>query len=273
MKHLLLIICFWATILLFFEGCKKKCCDPKNPDCENYDPCAAKSKVLANFKTFTYIYGPNSEVYFDVTKEVDTVFLFSSLTFSSDNQSYKTYEWIIGTDPKHRFGKRIAVDFTFTSEQTIPITLIVEGSPDKNCQNKADFKDTFTKYIHFTQYSKFAINGRYKGAFTNATNNIFEIEVKLFDIANNDGWITGLPISTNSNNGRFGDTAVRIGGRINNFCFFTNGGAMNNPEGFLELNTKTKELILDLRLISTWPTQANQTQQYLRRQFKGKKIN
>jgi hypothetical protein len=259
-------------VVLFFSTCKKECCqDPTNPKCENYDPCKAKSKVLATFKSFVYLYGPNSEVYTDAYREVDTLGLGGTIDFISDNQNYKSYEWIIGTDPKRRFGKQISMSFNFTSEQTVPITLIVEGSAEKNCQNKQDFRDTFTKYIHFTHLSKLALNGKYRGAFTNDPNKIFDVNIYILDNENEISWISGLPVSTNSNTGRFGDTAVRLISGINNFCFFTNGGGMNNPEGTIELNSKTNELTIDTRQIYPWPSQNNQSL-YLRRLFKGKKI-
>jgi len=260
--------------VLFFSTCKKECCqDPTNPKCENYDPCKAKSKVLATFKSFVYLYGPNSEVYTDAYREVDTLGLGGTIDFISDNQNYKSYEWIIGTDPKRRFGKQISMSFNFTSEQTVPITLIVEGSAEKNCQNKQDFRDTFTKYIHFTNLSKFSLNGKYRGAFTNDPNKIFDVNIYLLHNENEINWISGLPVSTNSNTGRFGDTAVRLVSAINNFCFFTNGTGGNRPEGSIELNTKTNELTIDTRQIYPWPPTQQIQLVFLRRQFKGKKIN
>jgi hypothetical protein len=48
MKRLIRTLFLWhvaACLLLSAQGCKKKCHDRKNPECENYDLCIGKTPV------------------------------------------------------------------------------------------------------------------------------------------------------------------------------------------------------------------------------------
>jgi len=206
----------------------------------------------------------------DGFKEVDTVSIYADVAFIADDKSYKTYEWIIGTDPLHRFGPSMSLSFKLKKPETIAITLIVEGKPDKNCQNKKDWRDTFTKYVHFTEFTNFALNGKYYGYHTENVNEKFEVTIRS---NNTTGWaqIVGLKVDTKGGTGRYGDTAVNLGRMINNYATFTNGEGMNRPEGVINLNTKTNEIDVTYTVIEPWhPTKGGVVfKKYI---FKGKKI-
>jgi len=189
--------------------------------------------------------------------EVDTVYLSSNLIFEAKDKSYKSYEWVIGSDVNHRYGNTISIDFVFSSEETIPITLIVQGSSDKNCQNKVDFRDTLTKFVHFIPYTKFRLKGTYSGSFTNNPNGIFEIKINT-GVDGSKGYITGLPISSNQQPPWFGDTAVRIEGLANTFAIFDNGDSRNRPEGIVTFDSKKNELTLEYYIIEPFPIPSGQ---------------
>ncbi len=269
MKSITLPVMILSALLV--NSCKKKCDCPSNPDCENYDQCFNKSDVLADFKAKSYLSGTPSNSYPEQLLEVDTVYLSSSLIFEANDKSYKDYKWIIGSDTNHRKGSKISVSFALKNEETIPITLIVQGGADKNCQNKIDYRDTFTKYIHFTTYKKFSLNGIYEGAYSNSPNNIIQINI-VTEVNGVKGYIKGLPVNSNELPTWFGDTAVRLVDMINTYAFFDNGSSRNQPQGIVSYNQSKNELNLELKVIEPYPLQQGQNLTFKQYNFKGKKI-
>ncbi len=271
MKNLLAIFLVMILTTLLVNSCKKKCDCPSNPDCENYDPCYNKSKVLADFEAKTYLFGTPFNSYPEQLIKVDTVYLSSSLIFEANYKSYINYKWIIGSDPNHRSGNKISVSFALTQEETIPITLIVQGDPDKNCQNKLDYRDTFTKYIHFMPYSKFSLNGIFEGVFLHTPDKLSQIKI-VTEYKGIKGYITGLPVHSNELPLWFGDTAVQLISLINTYAYFDNDGARNQPQGIVSYNQSKNELNLELKVIEPYPLQQGQNLTFKQYNFKGKKI-
>jgi len=148
MKKILIIACLVASCALFFEGCKKKCCDPNNPDCENYDPCNGKREIKTNFrvtKAFNGFPGPPPECPYESR---DTLYGITNVRFEAPKNDLlnSTYFWQVGTDNNVRKGKAIEVSFgSWLSqgnwEKQIPVNLTIK-TPYNGCM---DIKDTLVK--------------------------------------------------------------------------------------------------------------------------------
>ena len=260
-------------LIINLNGCKKNCeCnDPSNSECKNYNPCHNKSNVAANFEAMAYLHGSSFNSYPEQLLKVDTVYLSSNLLFEANDKSYMNYKWIIGSDPNHRSGNKISVSFVLTEEETIPITLIVQGSPDKNCQNKLDYRDTFTKYIHFMPYKKFSLNGVFEGVFLDSPDKTVQIDI-VTEFNGIKGYIKGLPVNSKEPPLWFGDTAVQIISIINTYAYFDNEGARNQPQGVVSFNQTKNELNLELKVIEPYPLISGQNLTFKQYNFKGKKI-
>jgi hypothetical protein len=277
MKNLFLISLFVA-IAVFSTSCRKKkhCIDPANPECPNYDPCYLKTDVNADFEALFMLRGsPN---YFEILTEVDTVHLISSLTFKAKNSTYLSYKWLVGSDPKVHKTNTIILDFKLNSAESIPVTLMVEGSSERNCNNKNDWKDTITKIIHFRHYLEHAIFGEYRGSLTNKPNEKFNVRIMpghgRFDgeINGRYPYLFGLPTNVAKENEPiyFADTAIETKGFSNTVAVFSNQNR-NQPECLAELDQKTGNIKIEYMVIDPWPPVNNKLikKKYV---FKGTKI-
>jgi len=160
-------------LILGLSTCKKKCCDPNNPDCENYDPCYGK-KPNANFLIKEY------DGWFDENilepEFCDTISNIGA-TFLAQTNNAKSYEWTIGTDNRKFYGKQI--DLLFTKWRAdlnnlnpldpqyykpINITLTIRNNPS-SCIADIDTLIIFTKQLVFTRFLKQRFKGVYKGYF------------------------------------------------------------------------------------------------------------
>lgn len=73
------------------------------------------------------------------------------LYFTTYTDCFDEVEWIIGTDPTHRYGKQIYVQF-FSNDvkgSTIPITCIVRKTPNLLCYPDDDGVDTIVRNVYF----------------------------------------------------------------------------------------------------------------------------
>jgi hypothetical protein len=277
MKNLFLISLFVA-IAVFSTSCRKRkhCIDPANPECPNYDPCYLKTDVNADFEALFMLRGsPN---YFELEVDVDTTQLHSYLTFKAKNSTFVTYKWVVGSDPKIYDKSSFELGFHLQSEESIPVTLIVEGSPDRHCNNKSDWRDTLTKIIHFRHYKNHALVGEYSGALTNNQNDKFNVRIMpghgRFDgeINGRYQYIIGLPtIVANENEPiYFADTAIVHNGFSNTVAVFYNQNK-NQPEVLAKLDQKTGNITIEYMVLDPWPPVNNKLikKKYV---FKGTKI-
>jgi hypothetical protein len=89
------------TLLCMLGGCRKKQChDPKNPECENYDPCFGKKRINANFRVRPGDNGfPPPEEWCDLVP-CDTLRASSArFDLPLNNPSNSTYTWQVGSEP------------------------------------------------------------------------------------------------------------------------------------------------------------------------------
>lgn len=175
-RFLFLLLAVYAFGVLM--SCRKKCNDPRNIECENYNPCFGKKAVSADFIIEELIYDPELQKYFS-PYETDTT-IGQDVRFTAKEEN-ATYKWIIGAK---EYDKKV-VHLNFGSaprETSIPITLIVTKEPDKACFPKDDGVDTFTKNLYIAKST--IISGSFQGYYLGKENDIFTITLtqnKIYD--------------------------------------------------------------------------------------------
>lgn len=131
-----------AIFLLFLVTVNiscKKCKDPSNPDCKNYDPCLGKTKVTADFVFEIQV---NDKWY-----EVDEVFRYNDVRFKAKNQAL-SYKWILGTE---EINSKSFIRTGFPENSVVPCTLIIEKTPNTKCFPNDKDKDTVVRELKISK--------------------------------------------------------------------------------------------------------------------------
>ena len=160
---------FFLVISLAFYQCKEdeddQCSDPTNPECANYDPCAANPEPRAAIIT-SEIGGLDQHV----IPENDL--LFGRATFFESPHSGDTavkHTWYLGTEviEENSFVR------TFTNlhrPAEIPIRLKIEYPVDSTCYPNSLGYDSITVTRKFAKYYReFNTTGRFKVAVSGTT--------------------------------------------------------------------------------------------------------
>ena len=165
-------------VVVFFNACKKKCCDPNNPDCENYDPCNGKKRINAIFRVRPGDRGFKPEGEWCDLIPCDT-FSESSVRFDMpiNNPSNSKYSWQVGTEPTPRTGKSFEVSFSDYLnagkwETHIPVTLTIRTPLNSCMTHPEDTLIKVTRELFFQEKEWWLIPFRetsasYRGYFTN----------------------------------------------------------------------------------------------------------
>lgn len=127
-------------MILSTPACKK-CKDPSNPDCDNYDPCYGSSEVSADFRIFE-TRGQADCVIPDIESNTFTDLSFVRFTA---NQDLDEYHWIVGAET---INSKSFIRRGFPRGISTAITLIGYREPNKRCHPADDGWDTVTKNIY-----------------------------------------------------------------------------------------------------------------------------
>lgn len=153
------------TILLIVMSCDK---DPiKNPcDC-------GQQPVSANFTITETRAWPSWLMEKFEPYDTDTL-MFGSAVFTAFEDDAK-YTWLIGTETLH--DKEVKRS-NFPSGQTVPITLIVEKTPDNECFPNDDGRDTLIRYLYQAESPcESLINGNYHGVLESNQQDTFTVYI------------------------------------------------------------------------------------------------
>lgn len=158
------------SLLLLFNSCQH-CNDPTNPDCGNYNPCYGASNV-ADFECTEYFDANN-----DLNVKCDTLVFGTTSCLFNSKMEYFSYDWQIGSDTNHRYGKTFTINFN-KSFGSIPVTLIGKRAPNPKCIPNDDGVDTFTKPITIVDWKASPLIGKFSGSLVSNPTQIFTIEIK-----------------------------------------------------------------------------------------------
>jgi hypothetical protein len=168
-----LMLNFNIAVMLTFaisglQSCKKKCYDPKNPECKNFN--AELLKPSANFRM------RQSMVPFGFQDKSGNIAEFSDTICTSEpgvmfealEENANRYEWIIGIDERKFNTKKVYLQFTsFLKDSSnfgvkIPVKLRIVKSPE-NLLNPKDSVYEKTRNLVFLPL--FLWQGKFEGVF------------------------------------------------------------------------------------------------------------
>jgi len=195
MKNLTTYIALLIMVALFSASSCKKCQDPANPDCENYDPCYGKTPFEADFTIEEVIrVGTGGAL-----GQTDTSYVSDTIVSRSNgdvkarftaNGDYDTYHWQIGSDPTVYTTK----SFTqfFPNPVNVWVTLIATRTPNTSCFPNDDGIDTIRKRLVAVPESQSLVFGNYWGNSTQKPDSNYAITFEICPSNNNNYRLTGL---------------------------------------------------------------------------------
>lgn len=154
-----------SALIFIFNSCGK---DPIEDPCE----CGQKP-VSANF-TITETRGwPDWLIAKFEPYDTDTL-MFGSAVFTALEED-ANYTWLIGIETLH---DKEVTRSGFPDGQAVPITLIVEKTPDNECFPDDDGRDTLTRYLYQAESScESVIQGDYHGCLESNPQDTFTISI------------------------------------------------------------------------------------------------
>jgi hypothetical protein len=169
-----MIILFVVNMVLFNACNKKKCNDPTDPTCENYDACymqetSADFAIYARGVSDAYLYWRNS------IEEIDT--LYATQMFLATKQKIDSVKWKVGKEINYRFGDSNFVSFGMQRVGKIDITCIAYRKPNLSCFPNDDGIDTVTKSLFVAPFETIPVLGKFKGMFLNDPLNLDSFEI------------------------------------------------------------------------------------------------
>ncbi|MCU0442859.1 MAG: hypothetical protein MUE96_10710 [Bacteroidia bacterium] len=182
-KYLFLLLLGSSFLLLTLNSCKDKndpCQDPRNPECENYDPCLDAQPVSASF----HMYEENAFLQLEqlwVDYDTDTS-ITDRVRFVAQEKNALSYTWYIGTETQPRTGASILINFA-DSRTPKRIRLIVQKEPNLRCFPNDDGVDTVDRMLSFIErYDSInmPIVGTFRGISTKNPNQEIEVRIGYF---------------------------------------------------------------------------------------------
>ena len=177
MKTIHLLLTFAIVLAaLTLQSCKD-CDDPRNPDCDNYNPCVDAKATSAAFTikeaTFTQIIEPRLA---DFLIDTDSCYL-SSIYFEAVQQDADSFIWKIGNEVEPRYGKQINVTFPDNLRgTTFNVRLIVKRKPNTSCFPNDDGIDTVTRKFYFVRFNEsLSWEGTYYGSDDDKPDSMYTI--------------------------------------------------------------------------------------------------
>ena len=130
---------FFLTLGFFFlllaSSCREEeCMDPRNPECENYDPCIDVVETSADFGFFRKFPHESEERIWLAQK--DTFYLgstASTLFFRAKNSKMSAYEWRVGLDPRTFTDSLFYLEFGNTSVNLNVTLNVINEKADADC--------------------------------------------------------------------------------------------------------------------------------------------
>lgn len=176
-KYLFLLLLSSSLLLLTLNSCKDECQDPRNPDCENYNPCIDAMPTSAAFtiKEADYLemISPNLA---DFLMDTDSCY-GRSIYFEAIQADADSFIWQIGTEPEPRYGKQVNVVFPDNLRGTnFNVRLIVKRKPNTRCFPTDDGVDTLIRRFYFVRFNEpLSWEGTYYGSDDDKPDSMYSI--------------------------------------------------------------------------------------------------
>lgn len=247
-----------AFVTLLFSSCDpdddNTCCDPSNPECENYDPCYGKIPTTAEFTIAQQYapFGPNAYIYIE-----DSVLTYGGqMRFKAVEQEGASYRWILGLGTVY---DEIEVYKTIGSlpPGAYPVFLQVTKTPDSLCFPADDGVANRMQHFHLINGCDALKLGKFRGVFATSLQDTTIIELALSSSL--DSIAPCIPFSGGPsaifsvNFNGMGDTirSSYIAGGVNSEIEFNSAGAVDEPDGTLKVDPATGEVIAEYTIGET----------------------
>jgi hypothetical protein len=179
-------VCWLGVLTLLLTGlqnCGDKttdCIDPRNPECENYNPCIDAKPVSAAFYMYEesdFMSSDPNWVNYDTDSSVTPKVRFTAL-----EPNAQEYIWYIGTEIQPRTGKSVLVDFagSLTPKR---IRLIIKKSPNTKCfptDNGIDTVDRMLYFVDRNDTSLMPMIGNFRGVSTKNPQETITVQIGYY---------------------------------------------------------------------------------------------
>jgi hypothetical protein len=144
----LILMAIGLSGAIYLQSCKEKeaCQNPRDPECENYNPCIDAKPVSAAFHMYeahNLLWMPELWVNYDTDTSITNQVRFKALETNS-----LSYTWYIGTEVEPRTGSSVVIDFD-NNRTPKRIRLIVKKDPNRSCFPNDDGVDTLDRMLYF----------------------------------------------------------------------------------------------------------------------------
>ena len=172
---------FFALLLTLFslQSCKD-CDDPRNPDCDNYNPCIDAKATSATFTireaTYFHLIEPTFN---DFLMDTDSSY-YNSIYFEAVQQDADSFIWQVGSEVEPRYGKQINVTFPDNLRgTTFNVRLIVKRKPNTQCFPSDDGIDTAMRKFYFVRFNEpLSWEGTYYGSDDDKPDSMYTIDLR-----------------------------------------------------------------------------------------------
>ena len=172
----LLFVLLSITSTCCIQSCKEKepCQEPRNPECENYNPCIDFVKTSADFTIQEdLVMEYNTQTGQNIS--CDTVLAGNDVYFTA-KQNFESYTWRIIGDPNfERTGKQFKI--WFDRPMNLQVQLIGKRKPNIQCDPFDTGIDTFTRRLVVFYSDKSLLVGTFEGIEISEPNNSFSFTI------------------------------------------------------------------------------------------------
>ncbi len=166
----------------------KRCNDPSNPDCKNYDPCFGKTAASADFDIFERNRWKGGSNWIEVKSDTIIYGAFGVFRAKQSPDNDLEYSWKIGFMDKEFTEPEVRLQFmSDVFGQTLPIRLITTKKQGQTCiTNPKELRDTVIKYLHITSPMRSRIFGKYEGQEMNKDGSLKKYTLEI--VPKQDPW-------------------------------------------------------------------------------------
>jgi hypothetical protein len=191
-KSIIRLLCTVLSTLslIYLQSCREKepCQDPRNSQCENYNPCIDAITTSAIFTMEEVVKAWPGEGWPDNDKivyDTDTCRNWNDIVFTCTQKADSIW-WIFDdTEMRAEWQQKQSFSIKFgrpsvlqTEPERVKITCVVKNNKPNACFPNDDGIDTFTRYIVYMPSWEMGFIGKFRGSFTYKPDSIFEFQIR-----------------------------------------------------------------------------------------------
>jgi len=184
-----IFICLgWIALCNTLQSCSD-CNDPRNPDCENYNPCIDAKPTSAAFtmeEIVEALPGQSWPKDDKIVYDTDTCRNWNDIIFTCTQKADSIW-WIFDdTEMRPEWQQKQSFSIKFgapggplqTQPERVKITCIVKNNKPNPCIPNDNGMDTFTRYMVYMPWWQMGFIGKFRGSFNDKPDSVFEFEIR-----------------------------------------------------------------------------------------------